>query len=79
MHTVNIKMNTADEAIRLVRILNKFPMDIDTRREHIVLDAKSLVSMLALVHTPGLKLDIHGEKAGNVVNILKQEGFCEVH
>lgn len=70
-------MNTADEAVRLVKILNNFPMDIDTRREHIVLDAKSLISMMALVHTPGLKLDIHSEDAGAVVNMLKQEGFCE--
>lgn len=79
MDTVRFKMDTADEAVKLVKILNNFPMDIDTRREHIVLDAKSLISMMALVHTPGLKLDIHGEDAGTLLNILRQEGFCETH
>ena len=38
---------------------------------------QSLVSMLAVVHIPGLELDIHGEEAGTFADMLEQEGFCE--
>ncbi|QBE98349.1 hypothetical protein [Blautia producta] len=58
-------------------LLNTYPMDVDARREHILLDAKSLMSMLAVVHIPGVELDIHGEEAGDFAHMLVQEGFCE--
>ncbi|GAA6409403.1 hypothetical protein K040078D81_35200 [Blautia hominis] len=38
---------------------------------------QSFVSMLAVVHIPGLELDIHGEEAGTFADMLEQEGFCE--
>lgn len=34
----------------------------------------SLIAMLAVVHIPGLELDIHGEEAGALANTLEQEG-----
>lgn len=77
MYTIKMMLNTADDARRLVRLTNTYSMDVDARREHILLDAKSLVSMLAVVHIPGLELDIHGEEAGALADMLEQEGFCE--
>lgn len=38
---------------------------------------QSFVSMLAVVHIPGLELDIHGEEAETFTDMLEQEGFCE--
>lgn len=77
MYTVKMKLNTADNARKLVSLLNTYPMDVDARREHILLDAKSLIAMLAVVHISGLELDIHGEEAGALANTLEQEGFCK--
>lgn len=77
MYTVKMKLNSADDARKLVSLLNTYPMDVDARREHILLDVKSLISMLAVDHNPGVELDIHGEEAGDFTYMLVQKGFCE--
>lgn len=77
MYTVKMKLNSADDARKLVSLLNTYSMDVDARREHILLDAKSLIAMLAVVHNSGVELDIHGEEAGDFAYMLVQKGFCE--
>lgn len=77
MYRIKIKMDNADDARRLVDILNEFPMDIDAKRGHVEVDAKSLIAMLSLVHISELTLAIHSKDAESVVKILKQERFLE--
>lgn len=71
MVSKNIKCKDEQELLRMVNIINHFPYMVDVSIDHYVVDAKSILGMMSLGTGSIMRMDIHEEKADDLLEALK--------
>ncbi|MDR1138942.1 MAG: HPr family phosphocarrier protein [Clostridiales bacterium] len=70
MKTVNIKLDKMDSIHRFVKIVERYPFDVDLRQHRYLVDAKSLLGVCSLDTTRHITMDIHTDKYDNILDEL---------
>lgn len=77
MQTMKIQFQNADDVFQFVKAVRRFDFDIDLSSGHRVVDAKSIVSAVALSNADDLTLTIHTD---DYMPVLKSiEPYIEAH
>ncbi|HBA64250.1 MAG TPA: HPr family phosphocarrier protein [Lachnospiraceae bacterium] len=70
MQKLKIRFQKADDVFQFVKALRQFDFDIDLSSGHQVVDAKSIVSAVALSGASDLMLTIHNDDCGSVIESI---------
>ena len=71
MQSIKISLSMAESVKKFVATVNKYPYDIDLRSGRFVIDAKSILGIFSLDLSRPLVLEIHSEKADELIEELK--------
>ena len=74
MQSIKISLSMA-ESVKFVATVNKYPYDIGLRSGRFVIDAKSILGIFSLDLSRPLVLEIHSEKADELIEELKSRGM----
>lgn len=69
MKTINIRLDKMDSIHRFVKIVEKYPFEIDLKSNRYVIDAKSLLGVCSLDTSKPISMDIHSD---NCDDLLKE-------
>ena len=71
MTTFNVLINSIDDVKNFVNIVNRYPFDIDLTSGRYIVDAKSIMGIFSLDLSKPIKVEIHSDDAGKIVEELK--------
>ena len=77
MHVTVQKPIFAEAASKLVNTANQYPGTVLLMKEHWVVDAKSLLGVLALSLQPGQEVEITSDEGEEVIGALLELGLFE--
>jgi len=70
MKSVTINLEKMDTIHRFVKIVEKYPFDIDLRSSRYVIDAKSLLGICSLDTSKPITLEIHSDNCDKLIQEL---------
>lgn len=71
MTTFNVLINSIDDVKNFVNIVNRYSFDIDLISGRYIVDAKSIMGIFSLDLSKPIKVEIHSDDAGKIVEELK--------
>jgi len=77
MHVTVLKPIFAEAASKFVNTANQYPGTILLKKEHWVVDSKSLLGVLALSLQPGQEVEITSDESEEVLGALLELGLFE--
>lgn len=76
MKTVTVNLNSIEKVKSFVRDINKYENDFDLVAGRNLIDAKSIMGILALDLSKPLKLNIHSQNHGDSIAASLSEYIC---
>ena len=70
MKVVKINLDKMDSIHRFVKIVEKYPFDIDLKSNRYVIDAKSLLGVCSLDTSKPITLEIHSDDCATLIQEL---------
>ena len=71
MKTIQIKLDKMDAIHKFVKIVEKYPFDIDLKSNRYVIDAKSLLGVCSLDTSTPITMEIHTDKCDALLAEIK--------
>ena len=72
MKEIKVSFDNPDEVLEFVTQIANYPYDMDMKKGHIVIDAKSILGVLGLAVGNVVDLQIHGEPCEKLTGALEK-------
>ena len=72
MSTKSVIFSNPDDVIDFVKIVEKYPFDMDMKRGRYIVDAKSMLGVFSLPQFDNVELVLHSEEVENVKTQLSK-------